>query len=176
MANQCIRWREKSGFRQMLKTFDAKYQLLSRQYFFETAIPRLYSSVTEKVMEELFSMEYFSGTTDLWSSVGLKPYISYTIHYIDDQWQLQSKCLQTHFLPEDHTSGVLVDSLTTTFESWMLTAEKQVCLTTDSVSNVVKAATDLKWPRLGSLVLATTYIWPSPNLWTMTQGFLGLLG
>ena len=139
---------ENSGFRQILKTFDAKYQLPSRKYFSETAIPRLYSSVREKVMEELSRVEYFSGTTDLWSSVGLKPYISYTIHYIDDQWQLQSKCLQTHFLPEDHTSGVLVDSLTTTFELWMLTAEKQVCLTTDSGSNVVKAARDLKWPCL----------------------------
>ena len=95
-------------------------------------------------MEELSSVEYFSGTTDLWSSVGLKPYISYTIHYIDDQWQFQSMCLQTHFLPENHTSDVLVDSLTTTFESWMLTAEKQVYLG----SNVVKAARDLKWPRL----------------------------
>ena len=103
---------EKSGFRQ-------KYQLPSRKYFSETAIPRLYSSVREKVMEELSSVEYFSGTTNLWSSVGVKPYISYTIHYIDDQWLLQSKCLQTHFLPEDHISGVLVDSLTTTFESWM---------------------------------------------------------
>ena len=81
---------EKSGFRQMLKTFDAKYQLPSRKYFSKTAIPRLYSSVREKVMEELSSVEYFSGTTDLWSSVGLKPYISYTIHYIDDQLQLQS--------------------------------------------------------------------------------------
>ena len=56
---------EKSCFRQMLKTFDAKYQLPSRKYFSETAIPRLYSSVREKVLEELSSVEYFSGTTDL---------------------------------------------------------------------------------------------------------------
>ena len=103
MANQYTV--EKSGFHQMLKTFGAKYmyQLPSRKYFPETAIPHLYSSVREKVMEELSSVEYFSGTTDLWSSVGLKPYINYTIHYIADQWQLQSKDLQTHFLPEDHS-------------------------------------------------------------------------
>ena len=84
MANQYTV--EKSGFRQMLKTFGAKYmyQLPSRKYYSETAIPRLYSSVREKVMEKLSSVEYFSGTSDLWSSVGLKPYISYTIDYIDD--------------------------------------------------------------------------------------------
>ncbi len=139
---------EKPGFRRMLKIFDARYQLPSRKYFSGTAIPNLYSSVRQKVQEELSSVDSFSGTTDLWSSVGLKPYISYTIHYIDSQWQLQSKCLQTHFLPENHTSEVLADSLMTTLESWMLMAEKQVCLTTDSGSNIVKAARDLQWPRL----------------------------
>ena len=82
MANQCIRWRSLVFVR--CSRLDAKYQLPSRKYFSETAIPRLYSSVREKVMEELSSVEYFSGTTDLWSSVGLKMYISYTIHYIDD--------------------------------------------------------------------------------------------
>ena len=51
---------EKSGFRKMLKTFDAKCQLPSRKYFSETAIPRLYSSVREKVMEKLSRVEYIS--------------------------------------------------------------------------------------------------------------------
>ena len=83
---------EKSDFHQLLKTFDAKYQIPSWRYFSETAIPHLYSSVREKVMEELSSVEYFSGTTDLWSSVGLKPSQFITLN----QWQLQSKCLQAH--------------------------------------------------------------------------------
>ncbi len=139
---------EKPGFRQMLKTFDARYSLPSRKYFSGTAIPSLYASERMKVQQEVSSVAYFSGTTDLWSSVGLKPYISYTVHYIDSQWQLQSKCLQTHYLPEDHTSEILASSLTATLESWLLTADKQVCITTDSGSNIVKAAKDLKWPRL----------------------------
>lgn len=139
---------EKPGFKHLLKTFDSRYQVPSRKYFSGTAIPNLYSSVRMGVQAELSSVEYFSGTTDLWSSVGLKPYISYTVHYIDSQWKFQSKCLQTHFLPEDHTSDVIAESLTTTLESWMLMAEKQVCLTTDSGSNVIKAAKDMKWLRL----------------------------
>lgn len=139
---------EKTGFQQMLKTFDARYKLPSRKYFSGTAIPSMYSTLRAKVQEEVASIEFFSGTTDLWSSVGLKPYINYTIHYIDNEWKLESKCLQTHFIPEDHTSDVIADSLSTTLEARNLTAEKQVCLTTDSGSNVVKAAKELQWPRL----------------------------
>ena len=140
---------EKLGFCKMLKAFGARYQPPSRKYFSETAIPSLYSSVKAKVLDELsHSAVYFSGTTDLWSSAGLKPYISYTDHYIDADWKLQSKCLQTHFLPEDHTSDVLADLLTITMDLWKLKTENRVCLTTDSGSNIVKAARDLQWPRL----------------------------
>ena len=139
---------KKPGFHKMLKIFDSKYQPPSQKYFTQTAIPSLYTSLREKVKEELSTVKYFSGTTDLWSSIGLKPYISYTIHYLDNEWKLQSKCLQTHFLPENHTADVIADSLTTTLVLWELEAENQVCLTTDNGSNIKKAAEDLQWPRL----------------------------
>jgi len=49
----------KPGVRQMLKIFYARYQLPSRKYFSGTAIPSLYSSVRQKVQEELSSVECF---------------------------------------------------------------------------------------------------------------------
>ena len=39
------------------------------------------------------------------------PYISYTIHYINDEGQLCNKCLQTHYLPEDHTGANLAEAM-----------------------------------------------------------------
>ena len=166
--NQPMYTVEKPGFHKMLKAFDGRYQLPNRKYFSETAIPSLYSSVKQKVQEELLSCaDYFSGTADLWSSVGLKPYISYTIHYIDAEWKLQSKCLQTHFLPEDHTSDILADSLTTTLDTWILKAENQICLTTDNGINIVKAAHDLQWCRLSCL--DTIYIYQLPSRLIMTR-------
>jgi len=140
---------DKPGFRSMLKTFDSRYQPPSRKYFSNTAIPSLYATERAKLQEELSSsVKFYSGTTDLWSSAGMKPYISYTIHYINSDWKLTSKCLQSLFLPEDHTSEVIADSLKTTLESWSLSADNQVCLTTDSGSNIIKAARDLHWLRL----------------------------
>ena len=88
---------ERLGFTALLKEFDSRYQIPSRKYFSQTALPSLYSTTKEKVTGELKQVKFFSATTDLWSSIGLKPYMSYTLHYIDSHWTLQTRCLQTHF-------------------------------------------------------------------------------
>ena len=143
-----IRTVEKSGFKKLVKKFDSRYELPSRKYFSQRALPNLYTSVKEKLMKDLSSVRFYSATTDLWSSSGMTPYISYTVHYIDKEWFLQSKCLQTQFIPEDHTGENLAEAMKATLESWNLDSSNQVCLTTDSGSNVIKAAEDLNWPRL----------------------------
>ena len=71
----------------------------------------------------------------MWSSEGMKPYLSYTIHYIDN-WEMKSKCLQTTFMPQDHTEENLDDAMRSTLETWGLEEGKQICLTTDSGSNM----------------------------------------
>ena len=89
---------EKPGFKKLLSTFDGiRYELPSRSYFSRTALPALYLTTKERVIQEIESVKYFSATTDLWSSIGMKPYMSYTTHFINDEWKLASRCLQTHF-------------------------------------------------------------------------------
>lgn len=76
---------EKPGFKKMISSCDNRYEVPSRSYFSRTAIPTLYDVIRNNVQSELSRVHYYSSTTDLWSSVGLCPYISYTVHYIDDQ-------------------------------------------------------------------------------------------
>ena len=140
---------EKPGFKKMLSTFDHRYKPLSRKYFSKVGIPRLYNCTREKVETELKQdIKFFSATTDLWSSENLHPYMSYTIHYINDSWEMRNLCLQTAFLPADHTGENLAEALETCLDSWGLKKEKQVCLTTDSGSNIVCATSKLGWQRL----------------------------
>ena len=95
------------------------------------------------------SASHFAATSDLWSSNGtLVPYISYTVHFLNDDWELQHRCLQTKFLPADHTGEVIADSMEETLSMWNLKAESLVCITTDSGSNVINATKRLDWPRL----------------------------
>ena len=79
---------------------------------------------------------YFSGTADLWSSCTSEPYLSFTVHYIDTNWDLQTHCLQAHYMPEDHTGVQLQDALTVTLEQWKLDHHKLTAITTGSASNI----------------------------------------
>lgn len=82
---------EKPGFRHLVSTLDLKYNLPSWKYFTKKEIPRLYSQVRDEVvMPKLREMKYFAATSDLWTSSAKHPYLSYTIHFIDDAWSLQS--------------------------------------------------------------------------------------
>ena len=98
--------------------------------------------------DELKQIKFFSATTDMWSSIGLKPYMSYTVHYIDCDWNLRNRCLQTNFFPESHTRENIAEAMQSALNTWNLEVENQVCLTTDNGSNIVKAANDLEWRRL----------------------------
>lgn len=138
---------EKEGFKRLLKTVDTRYELPSRKYFSQTSLPRMYTECREKIVGQLQNVAYFSTTTDLWSSRTSEPYLSLTVHYIND-WKLCSTCLQTSYFPEDHTGEVIAQGLKEALHSWGLREERHVCMTTDSGANVVKALALNKWTRL----------------------------
>jgi len=82
---------ENPGFRRMVTKLDPRYKLPSRKYFTKTTLPSLYSETRDKVGKELQEAEYYSVTTDLWSSSGkLEPYLAVTVHYINKAWELKS--------------------------------------------------------------------------------------
>ena len=91
---------------------------------------------------------YYSGTANLWSSSTSEPYLSFTVHYVDTNWDLQTHCLRAHYIPEDHTGVQLQDALSVTLEQWNLEHRKLTAITTDSASNIKLACQLLKWKRL----------------------------
>lgn len=139
---------EKVGFRRMLYKFDPRYTMPSRKYFSNLALPTMYEHTRKDLQMKLSTAEFFSSTTDMWTSRATEPYISLTVHYIRNDWSLDSCCLQTSFFPDDHTGENIADGLKQFLNEWGLDEEKQVCLTTDSGSNVVKAVALNKWRRL----------------------------
>ncbi|XP_067257230.1 E3 SUMO-protein ligase ZBED1-like [Chanodichthys erythropterus] len=139
---------ENVGFRKMMSVIDPRYELPGRKYFSRTAIPKLYGEVRERVEEQLKSVSYFATTADLWSSRTSQPYLSLTVHFIDQDWKLVSLCLQTVYFPEDHTGEAIAGGLMDALASWGLSEDRQVCITTDSGTNIIKAAELNRWTRL----------------------------
>ncbi|XP_052432606.1 E3 SUMO-protein ligase ZBED1-like [Carassius gibelio] len=139
---------EKPSFKAMLHTFDKQYELPGRKYFSKTAIPNLFNEVRSNIMKGLGDVEYLALTTDMWSSCNMMPYMSVTAHYINKEWTLQSKCLQTCFMPESHTADNLEEALREAINDWKLQEKQIACITTDNGANIVAAIRQLKWPWL----------------------------
>ena len=140
---------KKDGFQCFVATLDPRYDIPSAKYMSGTAIPALYEKTREQVASDINKARYFVATTDMWSSSTMEPYLSYSIHFIDDNWILQTKCLQTLFVPKDHTADNLCEVMTETLTQWKLEMDWQVCITTDNGSNITCAATSrLMWMRL----------------------------
>ena len=74
--------------------------------------------------------------------------MSYTVHYVTNDWKVENRCLQTHFLPEDHTGENLAEAMEATLAAWGLRASRQLCLTTDNATNMINAVERLQWSHL----------------------------
>jgi len=61
---------EGAGFKKMINTFDSRYEIPGHNHFSRIALPSIYTSVKQQVKHEISTFQYFSATTDLWSSLG----------------------------------------------------------------------------------------------------------
>ena len=71
------------------------------------------------MMPALREAEFFSATTDLWTSANSDPYMTLTVHFIDKEWSLQAFCLETVPMFVDHTGQNIADAIADIFENWV---------------------------------------------------------
>lgn len=71
----------KPGFRAMLHQFNPCYQLPTRKHFTKVAVPALVNEVKCKIEEQIKDkqLDYFSATTNLWTSAAGDPYMTFTL-------------------------------------------------------------------------------------------------
>ena len=139
---------ERPGFKNLVSKLNPCYKLPSRKYFSQQEIPRLYNTVKGSIMAKLGEIEYYSATTDLWTSRATHPYLSYTVHFITRNWEMNSFCLESIPLFEDHTGANISESITDIMANWQLPPDKLVTTTTDNGSNFVAAFNSKGWMRL----------------------------
>lgn len=141
---------ERKGFRELLEKCDPRYKLPSRRHFVDQEFPALYTEIKEKVICAMNGAKYFAGTTDLWTSTSNHPYLSFTVHIVDQvEWELRSFCLDTVPLFADHTGETIADTIQDILLNWGLNVDNLIATTTDNGSNFVSAFHNiLHWPRI----------------------------
>lgn len=138
---------EQFGFQKLLKTMDPRYELPSRNYFAREALPQMYTEIRQSLADRLANVTHFALTSDMWSSRTCEPYMSVTVHFIQD-WEMKTACLQTSYFPQDHTGEHIAEALQDAIASWKLQEKYLVAITTDSGSNIVKAVELNEWLRM----------------------------
>jgi len=129
----------KKGFKHLMSVICPGYKVPSRQVFTENKLPALYYEVKCRIMQQLSSVQYLALTFDCWTSNAQHPYIGITVHYIDNDWILQTNCLTCASLDVDHTSFNLRDIIESTLVDWGIQISNISGATTDNGKNVIKA-------------------------------------
>lgn len=82
-----------------------------------------------KMKEEFKKVQFMSATTDVWSRSN-RSYIAVTVHYFDQNWQLQSKFLACERFTSNHTNDKVAEKLRGIFQNYGI-LEKVFFITTD---------------------------------------------
>ncbi len=128
-----MQW-SKTGSKKLIKTLDSRYEVPGRKCFSQ----KVFYEACRRKLE--IHLRNYATSTDTWSNRTSEPYISLTIHYINEEWAFQIICLQMSYFPEDHTSEILCcQRLEDALAPWSLSKDQQVRITTDNAANIVKA-------------------------------------
>ena len=125
------------SFRSLLHVLEPRYNLPSRTTFAEQIIPAWHKAGKDKLLQQLNAQQYVALTADGWTSRTNDPYLTITVHYLDD-WQLVSKVLQTEKIEGKHTGENICLELDAALESWGISSKVQA-ITIDNAANMVKA-------------------------------------
>ena len=115
---------EKESFRDLVEALDPQYRVLSRTSLKDKVIPEMYEETRQKLLKNLNEITGAAVTTDGWTSIATKGYVTVTVHYIDNEWNLRSAVLETKELPGSHTAEHLKDAMLTTLSTWNLASIK----------------------------------------------------
>lgn len=139
---------DKIGFRRFAKSLQPKYEMPSRRYMSDTAIPEMYSAVRVKVKSLLAKADYVSFTTDIWTcSQNNDSYMSLTAHWINESYTRDKAVLHVQGLSGSHTADNIVKVLRGMLQNWALD-DKFHLIVHDNGSNMVKATSVAKLDHL----------------------------
>ena len=136
---QPLRIVDEISFRTLLQTAEPRFQLPHRAHFTTKVIPTKYRQVRAGIEQQLATVEKCTLTTDLWTSqYQQRSYISLTVHFVDSNFDLKCKCLQTLEVLQDHSASSLSEVLKSMLQDWNI-SEKVYAGVTDNGSNIVNA-------------------------------------
>lgn len=134
---------EKEGFKLFVNALNPSYKLPGRKTLTESRIPSMYSDTRTIIKNIIKDANFFTFTTDCWTSNSNVPFIGLTCHFINANFKLSSVCLGCIELSEDHTGENIADVIQILFLDYEIPDWKICSVVTDYGSNMLKAVRNL---------------------------------
>ncbi|KAL3067486.1 hypothetical protein OYC64_017252 [Pagothenia borchgrevinki] len=136
---------ENVGFRRLMEHLEPRYELPSRHYFTEKALPALHNKLRGHLQALLTDVPSFGFTTDIWSSsVCPMSLLSFTAQWIDSQFNLQHATLQAQNFRGSHTADRVREAIEGMLNSWGIDKPRVHVILRDNARNMVKAMDDME--------------------------------
>ena len=137
---------EGEGFKQLLSYLEPGY-IIPLSIHVMDIVRRKFLAELEKILSANESK--YGITTDIWTSFSNDAYISLTLHFIDDSWELKSYTLATYPFPEQHTGDNIAEKLKEVIKEYNITHDKVMAIVHDQGSNFQRAGRVLAEEKSG---------------------------
>ena len=135
---------ENIHFKTLVKCLDPRIVLPCRATLTRSLLPQLYEEAKGKLLEELAQCNHVALTSDGWTSAVNDPYITVTVHYVNQKMKMISRVLNTTYMPQSHTAVNICAFLKEVAANWKIT-DKIVCVITDNAANMKEAVRLAGW-------------------------------
>ena len=141
---------EDEGFTRLVKELEPRYTLPNRRYFTENVVTKIYENLRKEVSQAVSGVEYFSFTTDVWSTcVSNESLLSLTTHWITETFQCTSLMSNASRIDGSHTGAYIAEKIKEILESWAISTDQVHVILRDNGSNMVRAMKVASLPDLG---------------------------
>ena len=138
------------GFVRLLGTVEPRYQIPSRKYITDKALPDIASDVKAKVEMTMNGVQWFSFTSDIWSTgISNDSLLSLTAHWLTESFERMQAMLHAQSIPGSHTGALILSKYKAMLDKWGIRHEQVHMFVVDNAANMRRAMLDGKIPYLG---------------------------
>jgi len=141
-------------FKEMMTYLKPNLSILSRTTLMRR-LDHIYNYKKDELKRRLHSFaSKFSVTCDVWTSKNQMSFFGITLHYIDNDWNVQNGLLAFKFLEEEHDGKSLAGAMLSVLDDFEITS-RLLGVTVDNASNnttmmrEMQAVFDLRHPEAG---------------------------
>lgn len=143
---------ENPGFLMLMEHVEPRFEMQSRHYFTEKALPALYKKISDKLLVLLSDVPHVSSTTDIWSSsVARMSLLSFTAQWIDSSFVLRRVTLHVQEFRRSHTAERIQQSMKKMLNNWGVDKQRVHVILRDNAANMKKAMRDMGVPNVSTL-------------------------